>query len=129
MEETQQSLRLLYIVISLIPVLMLVLSAGIAWGVTSATVRTIKTTLIAATNEVTDVAKDFASWKQDRLHAVVTSSDCHNSRRECGSDQITKINSMERKLDDYMEKADLRWHDLDLSIKVLTAHAQAKLDA
>lgn len=112
------SLPQLAVMLSLIPLLMLILSAGIAWGVTKATVSGIKDMIKRLDNKVCDVNEDLNAWKLERNNAVVTYKTCSELRKTCASEQHAEIQGLVHKFEAYARKSDERWERLLLSFNI-----------
>ena len=92
-----------------LPAIVLLISAGISWGVTTATVKVVKLDLGV-------IAKDFSNWKENRKTSVVTFPDCTAMRRRCSDANTSAITALIERLDKYIEKSDERWLQLMLII-------------
>lgn len=103
----------------LIPVVIAILSAGIAWGVTTATIKTLKGAIGEVEGKVDGLSSDFWSWKQNRTNLVMTHSDCALARQSCVQYQDEKFAKFSKKLDEYIEKSDIRWEKLLVAITSL----------
>lgn len=108
----EASMSHVYALLALIPVLMLFLSAGIAWGVTTATVKALKNTIVDVATDAGHIAEDLNNWKIQRTNAVVTFPDCTSIRRECAAEHADRVDKLAEKFDKYMEKSDERWEEL-----------------
>lgn len=118
--ESQASFHTIYFIIALVPILVLFLSGGIAWGVTTATIRGMKSALEQVYKEHAATKDDFNTWKQERRHTVVTVPMCDAVRAKCSGATEDKIGRLTEKFDEYVGKADARWSNLAVQLGVLT---------
>ena len=105
-------LHTIYFLLALVPVLMLVLSAGIAWGVTTATVKSIRSSIDSLDLGSAELKQEFSKWKINRNNSVVTFPSCAELRRDCANTQNARLDKFINQFERYVDKSDKRWEEL-----------------
>lgn len=82
----------------------LLIAAGISYGMTRAKLSSNEKDIIALKKDIAQIQTEFQKWQRERLPSVVTQPDCTRMQADCKASICGKIDSISKKIDDFMKK-------------------------